>query len=88
MADTTDEDLLRRAVTTATNTTHTSFPRWSVVRDIFAVGAGTAQGLCHRFGVDPDEILKGQPVVCQRCCEGEFDAEGACPVCDPPEDDA
>lgn len=80
--DLTDEDLLRRAVTMATNHEHGAFPRWSVVRDIFGFGSGSAHELCRRFDVDPDEIMKGKPQICTGCGEDEIGDDGLCPTCD------
>ena len=33
-------------------------PRWVAVMDTFAVGSTYARLLCHRFGYNPDELVK------------------------------
>lgn len=32
--------------------------RWIRVKEVFGVGSGVANALCHEFGLDPDEELK------------------------------
>lgn len=51
----TDDDLLRRAVTTAKRKGQ---PRWLAVMHAFQCGSTVAQNLCRRFDLDPDEIMK------------------------------
>lgn len=54
-----DEQLLERAVRGARNSrSSASVPRWVAVRDLFCVGSTTANGLCRRFGLDPDENVR------------------------------
>lgn len=53
-----DEELLKRAVQGA----HDKFKRgkhyrWVAVMHTFAVGRTTANDLCQRFGLDPDELI-------------------------------
>lgn len=51
-----DEELLRRAVTTATK--RRTAPRWSAVADRFVIGSTYAGMLCERFDLNPDEMVK------------------------------
>lgn len=54
-----DEELLRRAVTSARATrTRGYHPRWTGVMDAFGLGSTYAFQLCRRFGLDPDERVK------------------------------
>ena len=32
--------------------------RWVVVRDLFSVGSTTATEICHKCGLNPDEVVK------------------------------
>lgn len=61
VADIADEELLRRAVSTATtNGGPRRASRWVAVMDRFGLGSTYAQQLCARFGLDPDEIVRRQ----------------------------
>lgn len=51
----TDDGLVERAVRNATPTKHR--PRWASVMRVFGVGSTSAQNLCRRFNLDPDETL-------------------------------
>ena len=46
----TDAELVERAVRMAKGT-----PRWVSVKRIFGVGSTSAQNLCRRFRLDPDD---------------------------------
>lgn len=52
-----DTELLRRAVTNC-RPRRRSTPRWIVVMETFVLGSTFAWQLCHRFGLDPDEVIK------------------------------
>ena len=56
-----DEELLRRAVRSARDTTYrkgVKYPRWVGVMRVFALGSTYAHELCQRFDLDPDEMVK------------------------------
>lgn len=53
-----DEELLRRAVTSARGRQAGSHPRWVAVMHVFELGSGYARGLCKRFGLNPDEAVR------------------------------
>lgn len=52
-----DEDLVRRVVASAGAGSTQPRPHWSYVAHLFAVGSTRAQGLCQRFGFDPDAAI-------------------------------
>jgi hypothetical protein len=53
------EELLRRAVRSArARHTRSKHPRWVGVMDAFALGSNYSRGLCLRFGLDPDEMVR------------------------------
>lgn len=57
----TDEELLRRAVRACrSNNYRKNFLhlRWVAVMDNFSLGSTSAQALCRRFDLDPDEMVK------------------------------
>ena len=54
------EELLRRAVQCPTNPYQTDLPRWAVMKSVFGVGSTVGRLLCHRFQVNPDDVIKGQ----------------------------
>jgi hypothetical protein len=54
-AELSDVELLRRAVTYARPCGFEVVEKWRAVGWLFAVDEATAQRLCKRFGVDPDE---------------------------------
>jgi len=49
-------------------------PRWSLVGDLFGLGITSSAALCRKFGVDPEEILKGPP-TCSACGREDFTEE-------------
>lgn len=49
-----DEELARRAVRTAAHRATRATPAWAQVSIAIGCGSAVAQGLCRRFGVDPD----------------------------------
>lgn len=53
-----DGDLVLRAIHNAPRLLAPGVPRWVAVRNTFAVGSTTAKALCHRAGLDPDEVLR------------------------------
>ncbi len=53
-----DDELLRRAVTTARAKGRGYQPRWVGVMDRFLLGSTYAMQLCRRFGLDPDEKVR------------------------------
>lgn len=56
-----DEVLLARAVRGALDSNKNkgvAHPRWVAVKDLFVVGSTYAHLICHRFGMDPDEMVK------------------------------
>lgn len=55
-----DEELLRRAVKGLTRRYKSVPQRWVAVMHAFALGSTFSQQLCVRFGLDPDEPLKGK----------------------------
>jgi hypothetical protein len=58
-----DEELLRRAVTGARDRKtprHNKHPRWVAVMDLFLLGSTYSHELCRRFGLDPDEQVRGK----------------------------
>lgn len=56
----TDVKLLERAVRNARPNRRGKAPRWVGVMDAFALGSTYAKLLCRRFGLDPDEQVKGR----------------------------
>lgn len=59
VADIPDEELLRRAVTSARSNRSRGYqPRWFAVMDAFLLGSTYAHQLCVRFGLDPDERVR------------------------------
>ena len=55
--DISDEELLRRAVLNSTPSAR-SAPRWVVVMNLLGLGSTYSHQICHRFGLDPDEVIK------------------------------
>lgn len=56
-----DTDLLARAVKNCRARAlrkGVKHPRWSAVSDTFALGSTYSYQLCHRFGLDPEEMVK------------------------------
>lgn len=56
-----DDVLLRRAVEGALDRTKNKgvgHPRWVAIMDVFLVGSTYARMICHRFNLDPDEMVK------------------------------
>ena len=56
-----DEELLKRAVKSARDRSYNKgkkHPRWVAVKDIFALVSSYSFELCHRFGFDPEEMVK------------------------------
>jgi hypothetical protein len=54
-----DDELLRRAVQGArSGTTRGWHRRHEAVMQVFSLGSTYAWQLCHRFGVDPDELVR------------------------------
>jgi len=69
-----DEELIRRAVTSAGHGSHKGAPMWSEVGAVFGLGSGYSSDLCRRFGVDPDAIPVQGVHPCDDCpCNGEDD---------------
>ena len=60
VSDIPDEELLRRAVTSARAKRHGNIrhPRWCAVSDAFLLGSTYSAQLCRRFGLDPEEMVK------------------------------
>lgn len=61
VADIPDDELLRRAVTTALSREHRKgmkHPRWAAVMSAFMLGSTYAHQLCARFGLDPSEQVR------------------------------
>lgn len=60
VADIPDEELLRRAVTSARGKYRAGFGhmRWQAVMTCFGLGSTYAHQLCRRFGLDPEEVVK------------------------------
>ncbi|AMO44253.1 hypothetical protein vBRpoSV10_200 [Ruegeria phage vB_RpoS-V10] len=56
MAEPTNEELLRRAVSNA-RIPRRRAPRWSAVMHVFNLGSTYAWNLCVRMGCDPEEIV-------------------------------
>lgn len=54
----TDDELLRRAVTSARAKTAGLMPRWVGVMHAFQLGSTFSRQLCIRFGLNPDEQVK------------------------------
>lgn len=54
----TDDELLRRAVTSARGKTSQPMPRWVAVMNAFQLGSLFSRQLCIRFGLNPDEQVK------------------------------
>jgi hypothetical protein len=54
-----DADLIKRAVKSARPRNRYEAPRWAAVMDAFGLGSTFAWQLCERFGLDPDEPVKG-----------------------------
>jgi hypothetical protein len=52
-----DVELLRRAVDYTQPCGFGVFEKWRAVGIMFGVDDSTAQGLCKRFGVDPDKLV-------------------------------
>jgi hypothetical protein len=52
-----DVELLRRAVTHSLPYGFGVIEKWRSVAMLFDVDAEVAQGLCRRFGVDPDKLV-------------------------------
>ena len=50
-----DAELLRRAVRNARGSYRQI--RWSVIADTFGLGSTYSAQLCHKYGVDPHEIV-------------------------------
>lgn len=55
-----DEELLKRAVTSARQTSrkHGKLPRWCAIMDRFALGSTYSKNLCWRFDLDPEELIE------------------------------
>lgn len=53
VADISDEELLRRAVTTVAKQRGRRFA-WAKIMDVFMLGSTYSAQLCRRFGLDPD----------------------------------
>lgn len=53
-----EHDLIRRAVRAASGASRRGTQRWVAMKDAFGCGSGVANALCHRFGFDPDEMVK------------------------------
>lgn len=53
-----DEELLRRAVSTAGKQSRKGEPLWCAVMDRFVLGSTYARALCRRFDIDPDHVEK------------------------------
>jgi len=53
-----DDELLRRAVTTAKPRGRGYAPRWTAIMDTFLLGSTFSHQLCHRFGLDPEERVR------------------------------
>lgn len=51
------EQLLANAFRNLKNPQDKAQPRWLVVSNLFAVGQGTANQLCARYDLDPDQLL-------------------------------
>lgn len=52
------EDLVERAVRNAKpRRARVLVQRWIAVKETFAVGRNMAEDLCHRYGIDPDEMV-------------------------------
>lgn len=56
--------LVRQAVRNARPKRGETAPRWACVRDAFGIGSRSAQLLCNRFDLDPDEELTSPPCEC------------------------
>lgn len=57
----TADQLLERAVLNARgrySRRGAKHPRWTAVKDAFALGAGYSRTLCLRYGIDRDEMVK------------------------------
>lgn len=55
----TERDLLERVMRNIRGKgRHGYNARWIRVKDVFGVGSGVANALCHEFDLDPDEELK------------------------------
>ena len=57
--DSTDSELVLRAVCNA-HCDRTHAPRWIHVQTALGVGFDTAERLCARFGLDPNEVVGGE----------------------------
>lgn len=66
-----NEDLVKRAISSARPNRLGFAPRWVAVMDTFALGRTFANQLCEIHGLDPDETVSGYH--CERCDE---EAEG------------
>lgn len=75
-----DDDLLRRAVQNAGLGGRQNLPRWSYVKEVFALGSNNSGALCQRFGLDPHEQIGG----CPKCGDdlGTYDGDVFCLRCD------
>lgn len=52
------QDLVERAVRNAKpRRAGVLVQRWIAVKEVFAVGRTRAEDLCHRYGLDPEEMI-------------------------------
>jgi hypothetical protein len=56
------ESLIERAVRGARARVAGPSPRWVAVMDTFGLGSTYAHDLCRKFGLDPDEEVRGTAV--------------------------
>ena len=68
----TDDSLLFYAIEGAASSSPMRLPRWSHVGNLFGLGSTSANLLCKRFGIDPNELVGGcttcecsESVVCE-----------------------
>lgn len=59
MSERSDTELVSWVVSAASGC-EPGLPRWSHVAAVFGLGSTSAQGLCRRFDVDPDEIVESR----------------------------
>lgn len=76
-----DDKLVERAVVNARHAQIGKHPRWVAVKDVFACGKTSAQELCSRFDLSPDEPVQGRYHVCPDCGDEIMDESGFCPEC-------
>lgn len=55
----TERELLERVMRNARPKNRNSYKtRWIIIKEVFGVGSGVANALCHEFNLDPDEELR------------------------------